>query len=78
MATLAPDHVMGAAGQNLVLVLKQVDLSSLGPGKYTLLVTSGEFQRSSGGKPIGRFRHRPPLSGSGVSSAGAGSLRVGK
>ena len=40
MATLAPDHVMGAAGQNLVLVLKQVDLSSLGPGKYTLLVTA--------------------------------------
>jgi VWFA-related protein len=40
IATLSPEHAVGAAGQNLLLILKQIDLSSLGPGKYALQVNA--------------------------------------
>jgi len=40
MTTLSPEEAVGAAGQNVLRVLKQIDLGSLGPGKYTLKVTA--------------------------------------
>jgi hypothetical protein len=46
ITTLSPEHAVGAAGQNLLLILKQIDLSSLGPGKYALQVTA----ENSGGQ----------------------------
>ena len=45
MATPPPEQVVGATGQNLLRIMKQIDLSSLGPGKYTLQVTA---ENSSG------------------------------
>jgi VWFA-related protein len=41
ITTLAPEQATGAAGQNVLRVLKQIDLTSLGPGTYTLQVTAG-------------------------------------
>ena len=40
IATLSPERAVGAAGQNLLLILKQIDLRSLEPGKYALQVTA--------------------------------------
>ena len=40
LTTLSPEQAVGATGQNVLLVLKQIDLSSLCPGRYTLKVTA--------------------------------------
>jgi VWFA-related protein len=45
VATLPPEPVVGASGQDLLLILKQIDLGSVIPGKYALQVTA---ENSSG------------------------------
>ena len=40
VASLPPEQAAGTVGQSLLLILKQIDVSSLGPGEYALQVTA--------------------------------------
>jgi VWFA-related protein len=57
---LLPERAVGAVGQNTLVVLKQITLRSLLPGKYTLRVTSESASGQAANRSADFIIARPP------------------